>query len=262
MFAHLKLALSDCYRFREVLVNLLSQNLKVKYKRTFLGYFWSLLNPILQLAVLSFVFSNIMKIGPENYTLFLFSGMLAWTFLSTSMVAGSTALLENETFIKKVYLPKILFPLSKVCLQLVDFIFGLVALGILMAILGFPFKATIFLVPLAVIILFFFTLGLSLMLAVANVYFRDVQYLLGVFLQLLYFATPIIYPLNTLPEQYQPILSLNPLYPPISLFQKLIYYGQIPAETEWLLSASLAFLSLSAGMGILLAFDEDVVFRM
>ena len=109
---HTKIALADCFRFREVLYNLLSQDLKIKYKRTFLGYFWSVLNPTLQLAVLSAVFSQMMRMGMPHYALFLFSGNLAWTFLSGLDITASSALLENESFIKKIYLPKILFPLS------------------------------------------------------------------------------------------------------------------------------------------------------
>ena len=262
VITHARIALADCFRFREVLYNLLSQDLKIKYKRTFLGYFWSVLNPTLQLAVLSAVFSQVMRLGMKNYALFLFSGNLAWTFLSGSMVTASSALLENENFIKKIYLPKMLFPLSKVCLRLIDFMFALVALGLLMAILGYPFRPTIALVPFAIVILFAFSLGISLLMSVLTVYFRDTQYLLGVFLQLMYFLTPIIYPITSFPERYRPYLQLNPFYPPLHLFQKLIYYGQIPSGPEWASAISLALTSLLAGLGILLTFDEDLVFRM
>jgi len=259
---HLKVLLADSYRFREVFFNLLSQDLKIRYKRTVLGYFWSLLNPVLQLAVLSAVFSQIMRLGIKDYTLFLFSGTLAWTFLSNSLLSSSSALLENENFIKKVYLPKLIFPLSKVCLRLVDFFFSLVALGIIMAVLGFAFKITIVLIPLALAILFVFTLGLSVLLSVCTVYFRDINYLIGVFLQLLYFLTPIIYPLDTLQSKYRVVLQFNPLYPPILLFQKLIYYGQVPLPIEWLSASLLALTSAVIGFGVLSLLDEDVVFRM
>jgi ABC-2 type transport system permease protein/lipopolysaccharide transport system permease protein len=258
----LKSLLVDSYRFREVLINLLSQDLKVKYKRTYLGYIWSLLNPVLQLAVLTAVFSHIMRLGIKDYTLFLFSGLLAWTFVSTSLLTASSSLLESENFIKKVYLPKLIFPLSKVCLRLVDFFFSLVALGIIMAILGFAFKATIALLPVAIVILVVFVLGLSVILSVLTVYFRDIQYLVGVFLQLLYFGTPIIYPMEQLPSQYRIILQLNPFYPPIHLFQQVIYYGQAPSAQEWLTASGIALLSLVVGLSTLSAFDEDLVFRM
>ena len=260
--ARTRSALEDCYRFREVFANLLSQNLKVKYKRTLLGYFWSLLNPMLQLVVLSAVFSHVMKSGLAHYPLYLFSGMLAWTFLSSSVVVSSTALLENEAFIKKVYLPKLLFPLSKVCLQIIDFGFALVALGVIMAVLGYPFRATVLLVPMAICILFFMGLGLSLIVSVATVYFRDVQYLLGVFLQLLYFATPILYPLTALPERYKTLMKFNPFYPSILLFQKLIYYGEIPTLGEWASAVSVACIFMLVGMGTLLVYDEELAFRM
>src|SRR5882672_5965498 len=102
----LKSTLIDSYQYREVLYNLLARDLKVKYKRTYLGYFWSLLNPILQLAVLTLVFSHIVRLGIKDYTLFLFAGLLAWTFFQSALTMASTSLLENENFIKKIYLPK------------------------------------------------------------------------------------------------------------------------------------------------------------
>ena len=169
---------------------------------------------MLQLFVLSIVFSNIMRLGVKHYALFLFSGNLAWTFISGSMVTASTALLENESFIKKIYLPKILFPLSKVCLRLNEFVFALLALGLIMAILRYPFNYTIVLVPFAIVIAFLFGLGISLILSVVTIYFRDMQYLLSVFLQLLYFLIPILYPLNLAPEKYRVYLQANPFFPP------------------------------------------------
>lgn len=252
----------DVYRFREVLYNVLSQDLKVKYKRTYLGYFWSLLNPILQLTLMSAVFSHIVRLGMKDYTLFLFSGMLAWTFFQTAVTMSSTALLENENFIKKVYLPKMLFPLSKVCLRLVDFLFSLIALSLIGVVLGFTFRLSVLLLPLAILILSVFSLGLGVLFAVLTVYFRDVQYLLSVLLQLVYFLTPIMYPITALPARVAHFLHLNPLYPQILLFQKLIYEGVVPSPTEWAVAGGSALLAFVVGFVTLSYCDEDLVFRM
>jgi ABC-type polysaccharide/polyol phosphate export permease len=259
---YLKTSFQDVYRFRDVLTNILSQDLKVKYKRTAFGYFWSLLNPILQLLILSAVFSHIVRLGMKDYTLFLFSGMLAWTFFSTAIQMSAHALLENENFIKKVYLPKLLFPLSKVCLRLIDFLFSLAALSLIGIVVGFSFKLTLALVPFAILILAIFSLGLGMALAVANVYFRDVQYLLTVFIQLAYFATPIMYPLSVVPPHVQRFILLNPIYPQIHLFQKLIYAGVVPGAEEWAVAVAGSVVAFFIGIATLATFDEDLVFRM
>jgi ABC-type polysaccharide/polyol phosphate export permease len=165
---------TEIYQYREVLYSILSRELKVKYKRTYLGYLWSLLNPVLQMAVLAAVFSHIVNKGVKDYTLYLFSGLLAWNFFSTTVQTSSRSLLENENFIKKIYLPKVLFPLSKLCMRWIEFIFSLVALSLIGLVIGMKVKATVLLLPFAMISLSTFTLGLSLIAAIATVYFRDV----------------------------------------------------------------------------------------
>jgi ABC-type polysaccharide/polyol phosphate export permease len=258
----IRAAFLDCYRYREVLLNLFSRELKLKYKRTFLGYFWSLLNPILNLLILSIVFSHFVGRGMKDYTLYLFSGLIAWTFFQSSLVASSTALLENENFIKKIYLPKIIFPLSKILLRALDFLLSFVALTLIGLFLKMPFHTTFLLVPVAALFLVAFTFGFSMMISVATVYFRDVIYLSTVFLQLLYFVTPILYPQTALPESYLPFLQLNPLYWQIGLFQSLVYFGELPTFFQWSMGAVTGFGSLALGLGVLIQFEEDLVFRM
>lgn len=262
MVLALKSTLVDCFRYREVLYNLLARDLKIKYKRTVFGYLWSLLNPVFQLAVLAAVFSHIVRLGIKDYTLFLFSGLLSWTFFQTSLIVASSMLLINENFIKKIYLPKILFPLNAVFLRSVDFLFSLVALILIGAFFGFTFRAPIALLPIAILILFIFTTGASIIVSVATVFFRDIQYLLTVFLQLLYFATPILYPLSVLPEKYHFYLKLNPLYSQIQIFQALIYEGRVPTPIEWAIALVIALVIFLAGLWLITVTDDEIVFRM
>lgn len=252
----------EIFRYREVLSNILSQELKVKYKRTFFGYFWSLLNPLMQLSVLALVFSHIVNRGIGDYSLYLFSGLLAWNFFQSTAVTSATCLLENENFIKKIYLPKIIFPLSKLLVKGVDFAFSFVALAILAVVFGFHFSWVVLMLPFAIVLLFCFTLGISLLASVMTIYFRDVQYLMGVFLQLLYFATPIMYPVNMLPERYAFYLGLNPMYRLILIFQKILHAGVMPTSTDWLVASLISFGTLLVGLLFLNNKDEDLVFRM
>jgi ABC-type polysaccharide/polyol phosphate export permease len=252
----------ECYEYREVLYNILSRDLKVKYKRTYFGYLWSLLNPLLQLAVLGAVFSHIVQRAVHDYTLYLFSGLLAWNFFQSSTLLCSKSLLENENFIKKIYLPKMIFPLSKIALRGIDFVFSVLALTLLGLVFGFPIRATFALVPAAMVPLFAFTLGIGLIVAVLTVYFRDTEYLLGVFMQLLYFATPIMYWEGLLPEKFRFVLSLNPFMSQIRLFHRLIYEGVMPTSSEWGLALGIAGITLIVGLGLLKTLEEDLVFRL
>lgn len=252
----------EIYQYREVLFAILSRELKLKYKRTSLGYLWSLLNPILQMAVLAAVFSHIVNQAIHDYTLYLFSGLLAWNFFSTTVQTSSRALLENENFIKKIYLPKIIFPLSKLCLRGIEFLFSLAALTLIGLVIGLQMKATVLLLPFAMILLCLFTLGISLVVAVATVYFRDVEYLVTVFMQLLYFATPVMYPVSLLPQNYRFVLSLNPLYSQIQIFHALIYEGVVPSASLWGTALSISLVSLLCGLIVLLRCEDELVFRM
>ena len=262
MISRVKLAFFDCYLYREVLLNILSQDLKVKYKRTILGYFWSLLNPVFQLAVLAGVFSHLTRLEMKDYALFLFSGLTAWTFFQNSLTAASTSLIDNENFIKKIYLPKLLFPVSRVCMKGIDFLFSLIALSMIAVFFGFEVKATAIYLPMAILPLFLFTLGLGLMVAVFTIYFRDIVYLLAVFLQLLYFATPILYQPRMVPASYEVLFRFNPVYSQINLFQKLIYLGSFPTHWEWVWAWGIALFFFLGGILILTLFEEDLVFRL
>ena len=262
MLAILKSATDDCVQYREVLYHLLARDIKIKYKHTFLGYFWSLLNPIFQILVLSLVFSHLVKWNMKDYTMYLFSGLIAWMFFQTSANMAALSFIENANFIKKIYLPKLLFPIAKVVFRLIDFIFSVFALTLVAAVAGYHLPPTMVFLPAAMVVFFVFTLGVSIFLSVAAVYFRDVLHLQTVLFQLVYFATPIIYPLNTLPPKYQYWMSFNPLYVQIRLFQGLISEGVVPPPSQWLAATGTALLALGFGLWLLDVVDEELVFRL
>ncbi len=262
MIQVIRTAAEDCLEYREVLYRLLSRDIKVKYKHTWLGYLWSLLNPIFQIGVMTAVFSHVVKQEMRDYSLFLVSGFIAWMFFQTSVMVAGASFLENATFLRKIYLPKILFPVEKVAFRLVDFLLSLVAVTLIAIVVGFPIHGTFALVPAGVAILSIFTLGVAILMAVAVVFFRDLMHLQSVALQLLYFATPIIYPIEALPPAYQKWMALNPLYIEIRLFQRLIYEGVVPSLSEWLSAAAIAVVLLMAGLLALKSADDEILFRL
>jgi ABC-2 type transport system permease protein/lipopolysaccharide transport system permease protein len=194
--------------------------------------------------------------------MFLFSGMLAWNFFQNTLSQSAVAILTGEPFLKKNYLPKLIFPMSKVGITGIEFLFSLVALTLVGLITSFEFQLTFFLIPTAIMFLLLFSLGLGILVSVATVYFRDFQYLLGVFLHILYFATPILYPADALPKNYAPLLYLNPVYSQIRLFHELIYYGRIPLLVDWLRAGIVSAVCLLIGMSVLFLLEDDLMFRL
>jgi len=247
---------------REVLYNFVSQDFKIKYKRTFFGYLWSLLNPILQLVIQAAVFSHVIRLPVRDYTLYLFSGLIPWTFFSAGVATAGLSYLEYEQFMKKVYLPKLIFPVSKICLRLIDFLMALVALMLIMVAFGFRFHLPILILPLAILNFSLFTLGVGTLFAVMTVYFRDMQYLVGVFLQLAYFATPIMYPVSLLPQKLQTILSWNPIYLELRVFQDIISAGIFPSAETWAVAGIVSIFTLGTSLILLTSLEQDMMFRL
>ncbi len=252
----------EVFQSREVLRNLVLRDLKLKYKGTVFGYLWSLLNPVLQLAVLTAVFSGILKVGTDDYLRFLFPGVLGWSFFQTTVLVGATSFVDNQGLMRKIEVSKVLFPLSNLCVRSVDFAVALVPLTAVGVLLGISIGPSFALVPVAAALLGLFAFGLSIVAAVAFTYFRDLQYLLGVVFQLGYFLTPVLYPLPALPPEYRSFAEVNPVYLELRLLQQIVSSGTIPPASEWLIATVVALISVMVGLWVLRSHEGDLVFRL
>lgn len=253
----------ELYLYREVLASFIGLLFKLKYRRTFLGYVWSLLNPILQLTVLSVVFSHLVRQGVTNYTLYLFAGLLPWNYFFNSLTFSSMCFIESEHYLKKVYLPKILFPVARVTLAFFDFVWALTAFTIIGLFLKFYPNVAWTALPLALFLLTVFCVGAGTLISVLTVFFRDVQYLVTVFLQMLYFLTPIIYPIDMLPPHLRQIITMfNPVLWEIKLFQRILYEATFPTWEEWAIAAAISFGVFALGIITLTVADDEIVFRL
>ena len=255
----------ELYRYRAVLSNLVIQDLRVRYHRSLLGFFWTLLNPILMMAVMSVVFSQLFRFGGGSgatYALHLFSGMVPWTLLAGTVGEGATCIICNEYLIRKVYLPKMILPISRVVLNATMLSFSMAALFLMMVPLGARFTPGLVLLPVVILLFSAFALGLGLIAAVVNTFYRDFGHLLTVLLQAWYFATPIIYPLDALPEEIQWRFWLNPAYPFIHLFQTIIRDGQWPSMVLVSSAAGIAAVVLGIGYATFKAYEDKLVFRV
>lgn len=249
-------------RFWPVIQNMVVQDLRVRYQRSMLGFFWSLLNPILMMTTLTFVFSTIFTTPKEHYIVYLFAGMVPWNFLSGSLNDCAFSIITHEGLIRKIYLPKLIFPLTRVLINLTTFILSLVALFLLLKPIGARFTPQLLLLPLVIVLFTAFALGLGLLVATTNTFFRDCGHLVSVFLQAWYFATPIIYEMQRVPAHAQRWFWLNPAFPFIRLFQMILFEGQWPHWYLFMAAAGIATASLGVGYVVFKCHEDKLIFRL
>ncbi|HLI62091.1 MAG TPA: ABC transporter permease [Terriglobales bacterium] len=250
----------DSYRYRELIWALALKELKIRYKRSVLGFLWALLNPAFMMLVLTMVFSTIMRFPIQHYAIFLLSVLLPWTFFSQSLSYAVESIVSNGDLIKKVAVPKLVFPMAAVVSNIINLLLSLIPLALLVPILRHPFYWTWIYLPVPLLALAIFTLGMTFFFAAANVYYRDVAHILQVVLSAWFYVTPIIYPLDMLPKHYQWILRLNPIIFVINGFRLAVYYGQLPRLQSIAASFVCGFVSLTIGFAIFRKYQNDFVF--
>jgi ABC-2 type transport system permease protein/lipopolysaccharide transport system permease protein len=253
--------LSEVASFAQVIRNFVVQELRVRYNHSLLGFFWSLLNPLLMMATLTAIFSQLMATQWRSYAFHLLSGMVPWGFLSGSVSECATAFVANGHLIRKIYVPKLVFPLSRVLLNLVTFVLSLGALYLLLAPLGAKLTPSMLALPLAIALFFGFVLGISVAIATINTFYRDCGHLIGVVLQAWYFFTPILYEPSNFPTLAQ-LQWANPAYPFIRIFQFIIRDGAWPGAGLWVAASGLALVSVGVGYAALKSSEEKLVFRI
>ena len=247
---HLSASLQRLNKYKPLIHELVTRDLKVKYRRSFLGYVWSLLNPLLMMAIMSLVFSYMFRFDIPNYPLYLICGQTLWSFFNESTVASMHSVIGNGSLIRKVYIPKYIFPISRVLSSFVTMSFSLAAILIVMLVTHVQFTWKLLLLPIPLVFLLLFCMGIGMALAAMSVYFRDMLHLYNVIVMAWMYLTPIFYPINALPEKVASLLQLNPMYHYVTFFREVVLYGTIPSGTVWLGSAGFAVLALSVGLFI------------
>lgn len=225
-------ALRELMQYRELLRHLVVLDIKARYRGSVLGFLWTLLNPILLMAVLAVVFSRFARIDEASYPLFLLSALMTWNFVAQSIDQSLNTLIQNRGLFDKIYIPKLVFPISVVLSNLVNFSFSLVAYLVIAVIfhevpLTFPLV-----IPLLVILLLLAS-GAAMVMSTVNVFFRDFSHLTSVLLRALFYLTPIIYPPELLGPGARPYLQANPAYYPVMIARDVMYRGQIPTLELW-----------------------------
>lgn len=248
--------------YKYVLSQMVRQYLILRYRRTVLGYMWTLVNPFLMISIMSVVFSSVFNADLERFSIFLYSGMIPWMYFSNVILQATTSITQNESIIKKVYIPKIIFPLALVVGNLVDNAFAFLMLMGFTALLGAKFGMAAFMAVPAYIILTVFVFGLSLIFSVATVYFRDIQHIAGILLQGMFFLTPIIYEKSRIEGIAEYLVQINPMVPFVTIFREPIYLNSVPDFIEYLNSIGLAFSSLMVGLIVFVKYQKKLIFRL
>ena len=225
--------------FFDLLRVLVDRDMKLLYKRSALGIAWTLINPLLQLAVFSFVFRTVIPINIPQFSSFAFSGLLIWTWSQTALFQATGLITSNKALIRQPNFPTAILPVVTTMTGLIHFLLALPVLIIFLAVDGVRPSSVLFVLPLLMVIQFVLTVGLAYPLAALNVTFRDTQHTLGVLLQMLFYLTPIFYDLNSVPKEFQPFYQLNPMVPLIEAYRAILLKGTQP-DWQALLIVSLA----------------------
>lgn len=220
--------------YADLLRQLIRRDFKVKYKASMLGALWSVLNPVLQTGVYYIVFSTLFHSDVEHFIVYLMSGAVLFNYFSESSNLGLVSIVGNASLIKKVYVPKFIYPISKVLSSSINLLLSYIPLFLLMLLDGIPFTRSLLLIPFVICSIILFSIGMSLILSTADVFFRDIEFLWSVLITMWNFLTPIFYPESIIPAALQPIYHLNPLYQILHFQRMIIIDGVTPPPSSYL----------------------------
>lgn len=229
-------------RYEFLIKQLVARDFKTKYKRSVLGYLWSFLNPLLTMTVQYIVFSTIFRSGISNFPVYLLSGIILFNFFTDAVGQGLTSIVGNASLITKVYVPKYIYPVTRVVSCSINMLISVIPLLIVTLLTGAKITPAVLLLPFALACLLLFCIGMSLLLSTTEVFFRDTQYLWGIVSLVWMYATPLFYPENIIPAQFRFIQTLNPMYHYVRFVRTILINGCSPEPKAYLLCAASALL--------------------
>jgi len=240
------------FKYKELINNLVISDLKTKYSSSILGFAWSMLNPLLMMIVLYAVFNNVFKSNQNNYAFYLLIGMTTWRFFANSTTMAIYSIVGKANLVTKIYIPREILTMSVVISALVSSLLEFVVLIAILAVFGIVTSFKVLIFPLLYVFYFPIVYGVSLMLASLYVYFRDLNHIWEVLVQIGFFLSPIVYPMSTIPEEYKFYYMLNPITRIIEMYRDILLYGTIPKITDF---------GLVLVFGIFLSTFGSIIFR-
>lgn len=245
-----------------LLTELIKRDISGKYKDSTLGLFWSFLNPLLSMIVLTIVFSTFFGRTIENFPVYLLSGKLVFDLFANATTGAMDSIKGNSEIIKKIYVPKYMFAVGIVCSEFINFLISLIVLVAVMFATGAPFYMSLLYSPIPFFFLLVLTMGVGLILATATTFFTDIKYLYGVLIMLLSFMTPLFYPIEIIPEEFLFFFKINPLYAAVSSFRDIVLYGAFP-QTKFLLYLIItSIIALVIGVYLFYRYQDEFVINI
>lgn len=238
------------FKYQTLLKELVVRDIKVRYRKSFLGLLWTVLNPLMMMVVITIVFSTLFKQNIPNFPIYYLSGSLIFAFNSESTSNALYSIIGNASLIKKVYIPKYLFPISEVASGLVNLGFSLIAMFLVMIILNVPFHATLLLLPIPVFYVLLFSCGLGLLLSAVSVFFRDIAHFYGVFILAWTYFSPVFYPIEIIPPSAMWLMKLNPMYHFINYTRALVLDGVFPSMRANAICLTSGVIMMAIGLAV------------
>ena len=252
--------INEIFRYKDLMINLVHRNLTTRYKRSVIGFMWTMLNPIIMTAVYTVVFATIFRFPTQDFIIYFLSAYLVWNFFSLSTGEASKCILTAGPLINKTYIPKIVLVLSVVISGIINFGFALIPLIFVVLMFGKGLSVSMFFLIVPFIFVAMFTVGISLILSSATVFFPDIGELYRVLLTPWLFLTPIVYPVDIIPKEYLFIVKTNPMYYLIECFRMPIYQGQLPDLSMIAISGLISMVTLVIGFLVFTRTEDDFVY--
>ncbi len=238
--------LREIIKYRNLLFQMVRRDVVTRYKRSILGIAWTMLNPLMTTLILAIVFSQVFG-AEEEYAVYVLSGLMPWTFFSQTTSASIVGLLWGGSLIHRIFMPRTVFAVSAIGTGLVNFLLSLVPLFFLILITGINLTWSVFLTPIAILFLAMFSLGVGLFLSSVAIRFADIADMYQIILTAWFYLSPIIYKEEYIPEQFNWIVKLNPMFYLINFFRAFVYDGRFPSIEEYLITGGIASISLLFG---------------
>lgn len=235
-------------KYRGLLQQLVSRDLKTKYRRSILGYLWSVLNPLLMMIILTIVFSTIFKNDIPNFPVYFLSGQLIFNAFSEATNTAMVAVINNSALIKKVSMPKYILPMAKSLSAFVNFLLSLIAMAVVLCVTNTQLTKAVFWLPFPLLYLLLTSIGVGMFLSATAIRFRDIVHLYGVVMTALMYLTPVFYPIAILPDVARRMISFNPLFHILEMFRCTVLYGTVPTLKAHLICIGFSVITLVVGM--------------
>lgn len=240
--------LKELFAYREMIYMLVRREIRGRYKGSVLGFFWTFLNPLLQFVVYAFVFSVLVRMGIDKFYVYLFVAFIPWFFTATAIPQSATCIQAHSNMVQKIYFPRLVLPLSTVVTAFVNMLLSEIVVFAVLLLSGFRLTIHIAALPIVMVIQFVFVLGIALIVSALTVYFRDLAHIIDILVMAWFYATPIVYPPEMVPEKLEFLLYCNPMTGLVESYRNILYYNEWPQFSTMMLALAVGVVTVVIGV--------------